>query len=80
MINKEEREAIDILTNSIADFVIGDYCERCSDFQSCEGECYFNQAIDTVENLINKQENRIKELEEINKEHQKQVRRFNKRK
>lgn len=57
--NKEEKEAIDILQNCIADYVIGEYCEKCGDKLICEDrneDCYFQQAIDTVVNLIQKQE------------------------
>ena len=44
-------EAIDILENSIADYVIGEYCEKCADNKICDDrneDCYYQQAIDTV--------------------------------
>lgn len=47
----EIREAIDVLQNSVADYVIGEYCEKCGDRLICEDrneDCYFQQAIDKV--------------------------------
>lgn len=47
----EIREAIDVLQNSVADYVIGEYCEKCGDKLICEDmnqDCYFQQAIDKV--------------------------------
>ena len=44
-------QAIDILKNSIADYVIGEYCEKCADNKICDDrneDCYYQQAIDTV--------------------------------
>ena len=44
-------QAIDILKNSIADYVIGEYCEKCADNKICEDrneDCYYQQAIDIV--------------------------------
>lgn len=44
-------QAIDILENSIADYVIGEYCEKCADNKICDDrneDCYYQQAIDTV--------------------------------
>lgn len=52
-----EKQAIDILQNQIADYVIGNYCAKCGDFSICENkdeDCYYIQAIDTVLNLITK--------------------------
>lgn len=66
--NKEEKEAIDILQNCIADYVIGDYCEKCGDRLICEDrneDCYFQQAIDIVLNLIQKQDKIIESYKEI---------------
>ena len=47
----EIREAIDVLQNSVADYVIGEYCEKCGDRLICENrneDCYFQQAIDKI--------------------------------
>lgn len=47
----EIREAIDVLQNSVADYVIGEYCEKCGDRLICEDkneDCYFQQAIDKI--------------------------------
>lgn len=47
----EIREAIDVLQNSVADYVIGEYCEKCDDRLICEDrneDCYFQQAIDKI--------------------------------
>lgn len=55
--NKEE--AIDILENCIADYIISEYCEKCGDNKICNErneDCYYQQAIDIVLNLIQKQE------------------------
>lgn len=44
-------QAIDILKNSIADYVIGEYCEKCADNKICDDrneDCYYQQAIDIV--------------------------------
>lgn len=44
-------KAIDILKNSIADYVIGEYCEKCADNKICDDrneDCYYQQAIDIV--------------------------------
>ena len=56
-------EAIDILKNSIADYVIGEYCEKCADNKICDDrneDCYYQQAIDTVITAYEKQKNKIK--------------------
>lgn len=61
-------EAIDILKNSIADYVIGDYCEKCADNKICEDrneDCYYIQAIDIVLNLIQKQDTEINKLKNV---------------
>lgn len=47
----EIREAIDVLQNSVADYVISEYCStgECKAQQLCENDdCYFIQAIDKV--------------------------------
>ena len=52
-----EEQAIDILQNQIAVYVIGDYCTKCGDFSICANkneDCYYIQAIETVLNLITK--------------------------
>lgn len=49
-----EDEAIDVLQNCIADYVIGEYCEKCEDRLVCADkneDCYFQQAIDTILDL-----------------------------
>ena len=56
-------EAIDILKNSIADYVIGEYCEKCADNKICDDrneDCYYQQAIDTVITAYEKQKDKIK--------------------
>lgn len=60
-------EAIDILKNSIADYVIGEYCEKCADNKICDDrneDCYYQQAIDTVVTAYEKEKEKNKELEE----------------
>ena len=60
-----DKEAIDILKNCIADYVIGEYCSKCGDFKICESkneDCYFQQAIDKVLNLIENQKAEIEDL------------------
>ncbi len=45
------KKAIDILKNSIADYVIGEYCEKCADNKICDDrneDCYYQQAINIV--------------------------------
>ena len=71
-------QAIDILKNSIADYVIGEYCEKCADNKICDDrneDCYFQQAIDTVVTAYEKEKEKNKEYrtllnkqEELNKE------------
>lgn len=54
-----EEEAIDILKNCIADYVIGEYCSKCEDSQICESkneDCYYLQSIDAVLNLLEKKD------------------------
>lgn len=62
-------QAIDILKNSIADYVIGEYCEKCADNKICDDrneDCYYQQAIDTVITAYEKEKEKNKELEVIN--------------
>lgn len=57
-----DEEAIDILANCIDDYVIGDFCAEgyCPMEKECEDkECPFNEAIETVLNLIQKQQSEI---------------------
>lgn len=60
-------EAIDILKNEIADYVIGDYCATnlCPIREKClkeNRECIYNQSIDRIIKLINRKNIRIDEL------------------
>ena len=62
-----DEEAIDILQNCIADYVIGDFCcgKYCPDEDMCKNDdCYYEKAIDTVINLINKQKKAIDRMAE----------------
>lgn len=70
-----EDEAIDILQNCIADYVIGEYCDKCDDRPVCADkneDCYFQQAIETILELYKqekeKNKNLIKQLQEQNTE------------
>lgn len=59
-------QAIDILKNSIADYVIGEYCEKCADNKICDDrneDCYYQQAIDIVVTAYEKEKEKNKELE-----------------
>ena len=59
-------QAIDILKNSIADYVIGEYCEKCADNKICDDrneDCYYQQAIDTVVTAYEKEKEKKKEYE-----------------
>ena len=63
----EEKQAIDILQNQIADYVIGNYCAKCGDFSICENkdeDCYYIQAIDTVIKLVDKQRKQLEAIKE----------------
>ena len=54
-------QAIDILKNSIADYVIGEYCEKCADNKICDDraeDCYYQQAIDIVVTAYEKEKNK----------------------
>lgn len=64
-----EEEAIDILKNCIADYVIGEYCSKCEDSQICESkneDCYYLQSIDAVLNLLKKKDKIIYEIAKSN--------------
>lgn len=58
-------QAIDILKNSIADYVIGEYCEKCADNKICDDrneDCYYQQAIDIVVTAYEKEKEKKEEL------------------
>ena len=58
-------QAIDILKNSIADYVIGEYCEKCADNKICDDrneDCYYQQAIDIVVTAYEKEKEKNEEL------------------
>lgn len=58
-------QAIDILKNSIADYVIGEYCEKCADNKICDDrneDCYYQQAIDIVVTAYEKEKEDNKRL------------------
>ena len=60
-----EDEAIDILQNCIADYVIGEYCEKCDDRLVCvdkNEDCYFQQAIEKVLNELETYKHYYEEL------------------
>ena len=62
-----DKEAIDILQNCVADYVIGDFCvgKFCPMEEDCKDkDCPYEEAIDVVVN-------RIKGLEQIEADHQK---------
>lgn len=61
-------KAIDILKNSIADYVIGEYCEKCADNKICDDrneDCYYQQAIDMVLTAYEKEKEKNKRLEKF---------------
>ena len=61
-------QAIDILKNSIADYVIGEYCEKCADNKICDDrneDCYYQQAIDTVVTAYEKEKEKNKKIDEF---------------
>ena len=65
-------QAIDILKNSIADYVIGEYCEKCADNKICDArneDCYYQQAIDIVVTAYEKEKEKNKELSSQIDEH-----------
>lgn len=62
MMNEEEKKAIDILINEIADIVIGEYCAHCKICENEDTECYYIKAIDTIYKLVNKQQKEIEIL------------------
>ena len=58
-------QAIDILKNSIADYVIGEYCEKCADNKICDDrneDCYYQQAIDIVVTAYEKEKEKNKKI------------------
>lgn len=68
-------EAIDILKNSIADYVIGEYCEKCADNKICDDrneDCYYQQAIDIVVTAYEKEKEKNKRYEKYLKSKDKQ--------
>ena len=68
-------QAIDILKNSIADYVIGEYCEKCADNKICDDrneDCYYQQAIDTVVTAYEKEKEKNKRYEKYLKSKDKQ--------
>ena len=65
-------QAIDILENSIADYVIGEYCEKCADNKICDDrneDCYFQQAIDIIITAYEKEKEKNKEAKEKLEKH-----------
>ena len=61
-------EAIDILKNSIADYVIGEYCEKCADNKICDDrneDCYYQQAIDIVVTAYEKEKEKTEKQDKI---------------
>ena len=61
-------QAIDILKNSIADYVIGEYCEKCADNKICDDrneDCYYQQAIDIVVTAYEKEKEKNKKIDEF---------------
>ena len=62
----EEKKAIDILINEIADIVISEYCTHCKICENEDTECYYTKIIDIVYNLVQKQSKEIEELKTIN--------------
>ena len=69
--SEEEKEAIDILQNVIADEVIGTYCIEIQKEVNCaenckDKDCYLITAIDKVVNLIDKLQNKNEELKDDN--------------
>lgn len=69
-------QAIDILKNSIADYVIGEYCEKCADNKICDDrneDCYYQQAIDTVVTAYKKEKEKNKEYKDMIIRHKNQL-------
>lgn len=64
MLSDEEKKAIDILINEIADIVISEYCTHCKICENEDTECYYTKVIDIVYNLVQKQSKEIEELKE----------------
>lgn len=57
--SEEEEKAIDILTNEIADIVVGEYCTHCKICGNENRECYYSKAIGTVCSIIIRQQKEI---------------------
>lgn len=57
-----EEEAIDILSNEVADIVIGNYCTHCKICENEDMECRYIKAIDTILDLYNKKQKEIEQL------------------
>lgn len=58
-------EALDMLKNEIADYVVDGYCNKdCPYMKDCTKgkECRFNLAIERTIRLIHRQERKIREL------------------
>ena len=71
-------DAIDILKNEIADYVIGDWCisKQCPVRKECiekQKECKYEQAIDRVIVLIGRKNTRISELLKENRTLKEQI-------
>lgn len=58
-----DNDALDVLRNEIADYVLDEYCKtkKCPYLKGCE-ECIFNKAIYRTITLINRKNKRITEL------------------
>lgn len=61
----EIEEAKDILQNCIGEYVLGTYCIYACEIGSCNGDCEYITAIDTVIAELNKQEKIIKNKNNI---------------
>lgn len=59
MLSEEEKKALDILLNEVADIVIGEYCTHCKICENKDMECRYIKAIDTTYNLAKKQQKLI---------------------
>lgn len=62
--SEEEKKAIDILLNEVADIVVGEYCTHCKICDNEDMECYYIKAIDIVYKLVLKQQKEIEELKQ----------------
>lgn len=68
---EEEKKAIDILNNVVADEVVGTYCLEIQKTTNCaenckDDDCFIIKAIDTVTNLIDKQQKELENLKQEN--------------